>query len=107
MNNTYEVESCRHDLFVKLGVGHSMSMTSEGKAAKAWLKPPDEGSPSCRVRRERGFAERRCLDYRLRSSPIEALRGSQMAGSGEVYKRADGKFAFRVKASNGEVVATD
>ncbi|CAB4955191.1 unannotated protein [freshwater metagenome] len=30
-----------------------------------------------------------------------------MPGSGEVYKRADGKFAFRVKASNGEVVATD
>ena len=25
----------------------------------------------------------------------------------EVYKRTDGKFAFRVKASNGEVVATD
>lgn len=30
-----------------------------------------------------------------------------MAGSGEVYKRADGKYAFRVKASNGEIVATD
>lgn len=30
-----------------------------------------------------------------------------MAGSGEVYKRSDGKYAFRVKASNGEVVATD
>lgn len=30
-----------------------------------------------------------------------------MAGSGEIYKRKDGKWAFRVKASNGEVVATD
>ncbi len=30
-----------------------------------------------------------------------------MAGSGEVYKRSDGKFAFRVKAGNGEAVATD
>ena len=30
-----------------------------------------------------------------------------MAGKGEVYKRADGKWAFRVKASNGETVATD
>jgi uncharacterized protein YegP (UPF0339 family) len=30
-----------------------------------------------------------------------------MAGKGEVYKRTDGKWAFRVKASNGETVATD
>lgn len=30
-----------------------------------------------------------------------------MAGKGEIYKRKDGKWAFRVKASNGEVVATD
>ena len=30
-----------------------------------------------------------------------------MPGSGEVYKRKDGKWAFRVKASNGQVVATD
>ncbi len=30
-----------------------------------------------------------------------------MAGSGEYYKRKDGKWAFRVKASNGQVVATD
>ncbi len=30
-----------------------------------------------------------------------------MAGSGEVYERKDGKWAFRVKASNGQVVATD
>ncbi|MEM7276034.1 MAG: DUF1508 domain-containing protein [Actinomycetota bacterium] len=30
-----------------------------------------------------------------------------MAGSGEVYQRKDGKWAFRVKASNGQVVATD
>ena len=27
--------------------------------------------------------------------------------SGEIVKRADGKFGFRVKASNGQVVATD
>ena len=26
---------------------------------------------------------------------------------GEIVKRADGKFGFRVKASNGQVVATD
>lgn len=30
-----------------------------------------------------------------------------MAGKGEIYQRNDGKWAFRVKASNGEVVATD
>lgn len=30
-----------------------------------------------------------------------------MAGKGELYKRKDGKWAFRVKASNGESVATD
>ena len=30
-----------------------------------------------------------------------------MAGKGEIYTRKDGKYAFRVKASNGEVVATD
>ena len=30
-----------------------------------------------------------------------------MAGKGEIYKRADGKFGFRVKASNGEQVASD
>jgi len=30
-----------------------------------------------------------------------------MAGSGELYRRADKKWAFRVKASNGEIVATD
>ena len=30
-----------------------------------------------------------------------------MAGSGELYRRADGKWAFRIKASNGEIVATD
>ena len=30
-----------------------------------------------------------------------------MAGSGEVYKRSSGDWAFRVKASNGEIVATD
>ena len=26
---------------------------------------------------------------------------------GEIFKRADGNFGFRVKASNGQVVATD
>ena len=30
-----------------------------------------------------------------------------MAGKGELYQRNDKKWAFRVKASNGEVVATD
>ncbi|HEY3140521.1 MAG TPA: DUF1508 domain-containing protein [Acidimicrobiales bacterium] len=30
-----------------------------------------------------------------------------MAGKGQVYKRNDGKWAFRVRASNGEIVATD
>jgi uncharacterized protein YegP (UPF0339 family) len=30
-----------------------------------------------------------------------------MAAWGEVVKRADGKFGFRVHASNGQVVATD
>ena len=30
-----------------------------------------------------------------------------MAGKGQIYKRADGKYGFRVKASNGQVVATD
>ncbi len=30
-----------------------------------------------------------------------------MAGSGEVYQRSDGKYAFRVNAGNHEIVATD
>ncbi len=30
-----------------------------------------------------------------------------MAGTGETYARSDGKFAFRLKAGNGEIVATD
>jgi parallel beta-helix repeat protein len=30
-----------------------------------------------------------------------------MAGSGELFKGTDGKWSFRVKASNGKVVATD
>jgi uncharacterized protein YegP (UPF0339 family) len=29
-----------------------------------------------------------------------------MAGTGEVYERKDGKWGFRVKAGNGEIVAT-
>lgn len=28
-----------------------------------------------------------------------------MAGSGELYKRKDGKFGFRIKATNGQIVA--
>jgi uncharacterized protein YegP (UPF0339 family) len=30
-----------------------------------------------------------------------------MAGKGELYKRADGNWGFRVKASNGQQVASD
>lgn len=30
-----------------------------------------------------------------------------MPGKGELYKRKDGNFGFRVYASNGQVVATD
>jgi uncharacterized protein YegP (UPF0339 family) len=30
-----------------------------------------------------------------------------MAGTGELYKRHDGKWAWRIKALNGEIVATD
>ena len=30
-----------------------------------------------------------------------------MVGSGESYRRADDKWAFRLKASNGQIVATD
>jgi uncharacterized protein YegP (UPF0339 family) len=30
-----------------------------------------------------------------------------MASKGEVYKRHDGKWAWRIKAANGEIVATD
>ncbi|HDH03211.1 MAG TPA: DUF1508 domain-containing protein [Actinobacteria bacterium] len=30
-----------------------------------------------------------------------------MAGKGELYQRKDKKWAFRVKASNGQIVATD
>ncbi len=30
-----------------------------------------------------------------------------MAGKGELYQRGDKKWAFRVKASNGEAIATD
>ncbi len=29
------------------------------------------------------------------------------SASGELYKRRNGKWAFRVKASNGQIVATD
>lgn len=29
-----------------------------------------------------------------------------MAGSGELYKRKDGKWGFRIKATNGQIVAT-
>jgi uncharacterized protein YegP (UPF0339 family) len=30
-----------------------------------------------------------------------------MAGSGELYRRNDGRWAWRIKAANGQVVATD
>jgi uncharacterized protein YegP (UPF0339 family) len=30
-----------------------------------------------------------------------------MAGRGEIFRGSDGRWAFRVKASNGKVVATD
>ena len=30
-----------------------------------------------------------------------------MAGKGETYKRQDGKYGFRVKAANGEQVASE
>lgn len=30
-----------------------------------------------------------------------------MASSGELYQRTDGKWAFRITASNGQIVATD
>jgi uncharacterized protein YegP (UPF0339 family) len=30
-----------------------------------------------------------------------------MAGSGELYRRTDAKWAWRIKARNGQVVATD
>ena len=30
-----------------------------------------------------------------------------MAAKGEVYKRHDGKWAWRIKAANGQIVATD
>jgi uncharacterized protein YegP (UPF0339 family) len=30
-----------------------------------------------------------------------------MAGTGETFQRSDGKYAFRIKAANGEIVATD
>jgi len=38
---------------------------------------------------------------------IDGLRSCSMAGKGELYERHDKKWAFRVKASNGETVATD
>ncbi len=30
-----------------------------------------------------------------------------MAGKGQVFKRHDGKFAFRILAANGQIIATD
>jgi uncharacterized protein YegP (UPF0339 family) len=30
-----------------------------------------------------------------------------VAGSGEIYRRKDGKWAWRIRASNGQTVATD
>src|SRR5690242_5271158 len=37
----------------------------------------------------------------------DRVTGVHMAGKGETYARKDGKFAFRLKAGNGETVATD
>jgi uncharacterized protein YegP (UPF0339 family) len=34
-------------------------------------------------------------------------RGGGVRGKGQIYKRHDGKYAFRVLASNGRIVATD
>ncbi|MHA6622804.1 YegP family protein [Pseudonocardia sp. DLS-67] len=34
------------------------------------------------------------------------MKGTKMAGKFEVYKDRAGKFRFRLKASNGQVVAT-
>ncbi|WP_255620832.1 DUF1508 domain-containing protein [Pseudonocardia sp. DSM 110487] len=34
------------------------------------------------------------------------MKGTRMAGKFEVYKDRAGKFRFRLKASNGQVVAT-
>jgi len=31
--------------------------------------------------------------------------GDQMAGKGELYQQKNGKWAFRVKATNGQIVA--
>jgi uncharacterized protein len=37
---------------------------------------------------------------------IDRTEGDMMAGKFEVYKDRSGKFRFRLKASNGQVVAT-
>jgi uncharacterized protein YegP (UPF0339 family) len=37
---------------------------------------------------------------------VDRSEGDMMAGKFEVYKDRSGKFRFRLKASNGQVVAT-
>jgi uncharacterized protein YegP (UPF0339 family) len=39
-------------------------------------------------------------------APTEADGGTDMAGKFELYKDAAGKFRFRLKAGNGEIIAT-
>jgi len=36
---------------------------------------------------------------------IPKEEGNHMAGKGEIYQQKNGKWAFRVKASNGQIVA--
>jgi len=38
--------------------------------------------------------------------PTVSVRGDVMAGKFELYKDKSGKFRFRLKASNGQVIAT-
>jgi uncharacterized protein YegP (UPF0339 family) len=40
-------------------------------------------------------------------SEFDSGKGGTMAGTGETCKRADGKYAFRMRAGNNEIVATD
>jgi NTE family protein len=40
-------------------------------------------------------------------TPATGAKESHMAGSGELYQRHDGKWAWLIKATNGQIVATD
>src|SRR4051794_22528685 len=44
-------------------------------------------------------------DGRIRSKQPTGDQGGTMAGKFEVYKDAAGKFRFRLKAGNGEIIA--